>query len=68
MNKSEVTSIVKEEIKKFISDTLDQEIKKILSKSGSKTRNELVKTIADSMEGVYKVLWQKRDFWKKDIK
>lgn len=68
MNKTEVTSIIKQEINKFISDSLDNEIKKILAKKGSKTRNELIKTIADSMEGVYKLLWQKRDFWKKDIK
>lgn len=68
MNKQETTSIVKSEIKKFIDDSLDKEVKKIVSNKGSKTREELVKTISDAMEGVYKVLWQKRDFWKKDIK
>lgn len=68
MNKTEVTSIVKQEIKKFVSDSLDDEMKKILYRKGSKSRDELVKTISDGIEGVYKVLWQKRDFWKKDIK
>ena len=56
MNKQEVTSIIKTEIKKR------------LNNKGSKSRAELIKIISDSMEAVYKVLWQKRDFWKKDIK
>ncbi len=68
MNKTEVKSIVKQEIDGFIKKSIDDEMKKIIAKKGSKTRDELVKTIADSMEGVYKLLWQKRDFWKKDIK
>ncbi len=68
MNKTDVTKIVNQEIKKFVSDTLDAEIKKVLARKGSKTRDELVKTIGDSIEGVYKILWQKRDFWKKDIR
>lgn len=68
MNKTEVSSLIKDEIKNFIKNSLDDEVKKIISRKGSKSRNELVKTIADGMEGVYKVLWQKRDFWKKDIK
>lgn len=68
MNKQEVTSIIKTEIKKFIDDSLDNEIKKRLNNKGSKSRAELIKIISDSMEAVYKVLWQKRDFWKKDIK
>ncbi len=68
MNKTEITSLVKQEIKKFISDSLDDEVRKIISKKGSKTRDEMVKAISDGMEGVYKTLWQKRDFWKTSIK
>lgn len=68
MNKTEVKDIVKNEIDKFISSALDAEINKILKSSNSKTRDELIKTIKNSMEAVYKVLWQKRDFWKTDIK
>ena len=30
MNKTEVTSLIKQEIKKYISDVLDAEIKKII--------------------------------------
>ena len=68
MNNIDVKRIVNDEITKFVNDSLDKEIKKILAKSGSQTRNELVSTIKNSIEAVYKVLWQKRDFWKTDIK
>lgn len=68
MNKNEIINIINLEIKKFISNSFDDEMKKNLHKSGSKSRNELIKIMKDSMEAVFKVLWQKRDFWKTDIK
>ena len=68
MDKLEVKQIVNDEISKFVNDSLDKEIKKIMAKSGSQTRNELISTIKNGIEAVYKVLWQKRDFWKTDIK
>lgn len=68
MNKIEVKEIIDSEIKKFLSDSLDKEMKKILHNSNSASRNELISTIKNSIEAVYKVLWQKRDFWKTDIK
>jgi len=68
MDKQDVKEIVNDEISKFVNDSLDKEIKKILSKSNTQTRNELISTIKNAIEAVYKVLWQKRDFWKTDIK
>ena len=68
MSEAEVKKIVNSEIKKLISDSLDKEVKKVLAKNNSQTRAELIKTIKDSMEAVYKVLWVKRDFWKTDIR
>ena len=68
MDKQEVKWIVNDEIKKFVDDSLDKEIKKILAKSNSQTRSEMISTIKNAIEAVYKVLWQKRDFWKTDIK
>jgi hypothetical protein len=68
MDKTEVKAIVDDEIKKFISDSLDKEITKILKGSNSTTRVELIKTIKNALESVYKMLWVKRDFWKTDIK
>lgn len=68
MNKQEVKGIVNDEINKFVSDSLDKEVKKVLHKSNSMTRTETISIIKNAMEAVYKVLWQKRDFWKTDIK
>jgi len=68
MNNEDIKKIVNDEIIKFVNDSLDKEIKKILAKSNSQTRNEMISTIKNAIEAVYKVLWQKRDFWKTDIK
>lgn len=68
MTNDNINKIVKDEIKKFVNDSLDKEIKKVLANSNSKSRGEMVSTIKNSIESVYKVLWQKRDFWKSDIK
>lgn len=68
MNKAEIKQIIDDEIKKFISGSLDKEMKRILHSTNSGSRDELVATIKNSMEAVYRVLWQKRDFWKTDIK
>ena len=68
MDKADIKAIIKDEINKFVGDTLDKEMKKILSKSNSLSRDELISTIKNSMEAVYKVLWQKKEFWRNDIK
>jgi len=68
MDNNEIKKIVKDEINKFVNDALDKEMKKVLAKSNSQTRNELISTIKNAMESVYKVLWQKKEFWKSDIK
>lgn len=67
MNKQEIKGIINDEIKKFVSDSLDNEIKKNLKKSNSQSRREAIAMIKDAMEAVYKMLWLKRDFWKSDI-
>lgn len=68
MDNDDIKRIVNSEINKFVKDSLDNEIKSVLAKSNSKTRGELISTIKNSLEAVYKMLWQKRDFWKTDIK
>lgn len=67
MNEIDVKKIVDIEIKKFVNDTLDKEIKKALHNANSQSRGEMINTIKDAMESVYKMLWQKRDFWKTGI-
>lgn len=68
MNKTEIKDLVKSEIKKYIVDSLDGEMKGILKKQNSQSRSEIISTIKNSLESVYKILWVKRDFWKSDIK
>jgi hypothetical protein len=68
MEKTDVEKIVNDEIKKFVNDNLDKEMKRILGNSNSQTRREMISTIKNAMEAVVRVLWQKKDFWKTDIK
>jgi hypothetical protein len=68
MNGDDVKKIVSDEIAKFIKDSLDVEMKKILHNLNSQSRRELADAMKAAMESVTKVLWQKRDFWKTDIK
>jgi hypothetical protein len=68
MTESEVVKLINVEIKKYFNDKLDSEIAKNLKSRNSRSRDELIITIKDSMESVFKVLWQKKDFWKTDIK
>jgi hypothetical protein len=68
MNKDEVKEIVNNEIKKFINDVLDKEMKKILQSKSSASRGELVDMVRSAFDSVYQTLWQKKDFWKTGIK
>ena len=68
MEKNDVEKIVKDEIRKFVNDSLDKEIKKVLKSSNSQSRDELITTIKNAMESVYKMLWIKKEFWKSEIK
>jgi len=67
MDSAEIVRIVNDEIRKFVANSLDKEIKKIMHGS-SATRDELISTIKNAQEAVYKTLWQKREIWKNDIK
>jgi hypothetical protein len=64
----DVKNIVNDEISRFVSNDLDKEVKKILHGQNNQSRAELVNMIKSSLEGVFKTLWVKRDFWKTDIK
>lgn len=68
MDEKATREIVNSEIKKFVSDSLDKEMRKVLHDSNSKTRDEMIQSFKNALESVVKVLWQKKDFWKNDIK
>lgn len=65
---SDIKKIVNDEITKYVSSSLDIEINKLLRSKNSKSREELVIILKQSLESVFKQLWVKRDFWKTDIK
>ncbi len=68
MDKTEVKAIVNDEIKKFVGDSIDKEISKIVRNKNSATREELIQTIKNALDSLVKILWQKKEFWKTDIK
>jgi len=68
MDKNDVKGIINDEIKKFVSDSLDTEIKKILHNKSSASRDELTSIIRNAFDSVYRTLWQKKDFWQANIK
>jgi len=68
MDEKATREIVNSEIKKFVSDSLDKEMRRVLHDSNSKTRDEMIQSFKNAMEAVMKTLWSKRDFWKNDIK
>jgi hypothetical protein len=68
MDENRVKKLIGDEIDKFVKDSLDKEIKKVLHSSNSQTREEMISTIKNAMEAVYKMLWVKKDFWRSDIK
>jgi len=68
MDEKATREIVNSEIKKFVSDSLDKEMRRALHDSNSKTRDEMIQSFKNAMEAVMKTLWSKRDFWKNDIK
>ena len=52
MNKKEIKEIIVDEINKFINDALDKEMKKVLQKSNSQSRDEFMSTIKNAAEAV----------------
>ena len=57
MNKLEVQKIVSDEIRKFLSDKIDNEIAKLVRTRSSKTHSEMVDIIRDAMVVVHKYMW-----------
>lgn len=68
IKESDVKKIVNDEITKFVSSSIDKEVRDLLRKKNSQSREELLNILKQSLESVFKQLWVKRDFWKTDIK
>lgn len=67
MNEKEIKSLINNEIKKFMLDNLDKEIAKIM-RDNTKTRKEMIDSIGDAFDSVFRTLWQKKGFWSTSIK
>ena len=68
IKESDVKKMVNDEITKFVSSSIDKEVRDLLRKKNSQSREELLNILKQSLESVFKQLWVKRDFWKTDIK
>lgn len=68
MTKDEIEDIVADEIKKFVNNSLDKEMKKLLHNNNSNSRAELISTIKGSIENLYKTIWQKKEMVLSGIK
>jgi hypothetical protein len=68
LKETDIKKIIQDEIRKFSSETLDREVGKAINDKNSKSRAELIKAIKDAFDTVYKTLWQKKDFWRNEIR
>ena len=68
IKENDVKKMVNDEITKFVSSSIDKEVRDLLRKKNSQSREELFNILKQSLESVFKQLWVKRDFWKTDIK
>jgi len=67
MEEKQIKKLINDEIKNFIIDNLDREVAKILH-DNSKTRKEMIDSVGDAFDSVFRTLWQKKGFWSTSIK
>ena len=68
LTKIEVRDIIKDELSKFISKELDNEVSTLLTKINSKTRKEDIENIKKGIEKFAEFLYIRRNVWKNDIR
>lgn len=66
LSKGEIKDIVSDEITKFISNELENEVAKLLKRG--KPRTEMVELIKTALTSLYKYMWIRKDVWTNDIK
>ena len=66
LTKNQIVDIVNDEMSKFISKKLEDEMTKLL-KNG-KPRKEIVDLTKNALESLYKYMWIRRSVWQNDIK
>ena len=68
LTKSDIEKIVKNEIKTFISNELEKEMGKIMKKSTSDPRKEMIEISKQAIEKLAEFLWIRISVWKGDIR
>jgi hypothetical protein len=68
LNKGDIEKIVKDEIKSFMINDLDNEISKLLLKMNSKTRNADNENSKKAISKLAEFLYIRRSVWQNDIK
>lgn len=66
LTKGEIKDIVGDEITKFISNELENEVAKLLKRG--KPRTEMVDLVKSALTSLYKYMWIRKDIWTNDIK
>ena len=66
MTKQDIKDVVTDEITKFVSKDLENEMKLLLQKG--KARDEVVALMKKALTALYKYMWIRKDVWQNDIK
>ena len=66
--KEELTNIINDELKSFVKNELEREVKKMLSKSGSGARKEVNDIVKNGLSKLAEFLWVRKGVWQSDIK
>lgn len=64
---NEELDMTKNELKKFIKDICEKEFDNQQKKIKVLTKDEVKEIIRTTLENQYKIFWNKRSFWSKDI-
>lgn len=67
-SKEEIKKIISDEIKQFIKNELDVELKKLMSKSNSESRKEMTNVVKDGLAKFAEFMFIRKGIWQNDIK
>jgi len=66
--KEELSRIINDELKSFVKNELEREVKKMLSKQGSDARKEVNNIVKNGLSKLAEFLWVRKGVWQSDIK
>lgn len=68
LTKSDVKSIISDELKKYHQNELENDLKKLISKQNSGVRNEVLDIVKKALHSAYKFMYIRKDVWTNEIK